>query len=129
MFSHVMVGAEDVEASRRFYDAVLGTLGVGPGTQDAKGRYWWRTDRGLFAVSRPINGEAACHANGGTIGFAARESGAVDAAHAAGTEAGGTSCEDPPGKREGAFGPLYLAYLRDPAGNKICLLHRIKEAA
>ena len=125
MFSHVMVGAEDVEASRRFYDAVLGALGVGPGTQDAKGRCWWRTERGLFAISRPINGEAACHANGGTVGFAARESAAVDAAHAAGTAAGGTSCEDPPGPREGAFGPLYLAYLRDPAGNKICLLHRI----
>ena len=125
MFSHVMVGAEDVEASRRFYDAVLGALGVGPGAQDAKGRYWWRTERGLFAISRPINGEAASHANGGTIGFAMDSPEQVHAWHEAGTANGGTAIENPPGQRQGSFGPLYLAYLRDPDGNKLCALHRM----
>ena len=126
MFTHVTVGANDVEASRRFYDAALGALGVdaaqGP---DPKGRYWWRTAHGAFAVGKPIDGEPACHANGGTIGFAAKDKAAADAFHAAGVEAGGTAIEDPPGLRQGTFGKLYLAYLRDPPGNKICAVHRV----
>jgi len=126
MFTHVTVGANDIEASRRFYDAALGALGVdlaqGP---DPKGRYWWRTRRGAFAVGAPIDGDPACHANGGTIGFAAEGPEAVDAFHKAGVEAGGAPIEDPPGLREGAFGKLYLAYLRDPSGNKICAMHRV----
>lgn len=126
MFSHITVGANDIEASRRFYDAVLGALEVPAGTADPKGRYWWRTDRGAFAITPPIDGEPATHANGGTIGFVARDAATVKAAHDAGVEAGGTSIEDPPGPRNGPFGPLELAYLRDPSGNKICLLHRPK---
>jgi catechol 2,3-dioxygenase-like lactoylglutathione lyase family enzyme len=126
MFSHITLGSDDVEASRRFYDAALGALGIEPASgPDPKGRYWWRTTRGAFAVGRPIDGEPACHANGGTLGFAARDPEAVDAFHAAGVAAGGRSIEDPPGIREGAFGRLYLAYLRDPAGNKVCALHRL----
>ncbi len=126
MFSHVMVGADDVEASKRFYDAVLGALDVSPGFTDPKGRVFWRTDRGAFAISPPIDGQPASCANGGTIGFAARDADAVRAAHDAGVAAGGTSVEDPPGLRESGFGPLQLAYLRDPAGNKICIMHRVK---
>ncbi len=126
MFTHMTVGANDIEASRKFYDAALGALGIpvssGP---DPKGRYWWRTDRGAFAIGKPIDGEPACHANGGTIGFAARDADAVKAFHDAGVAAGGTSIEDPPGERVGAFGTLNLAYLRDPSGNKICALHRV----
>ena len=125
MFTHVTVGAHDIEASRRFYDAALGALGVEPGAQDPKGRYWWRTRRGAFAVGHPIDGDPACHANGGTIGFAAESPEAVETFHKAGVEAGGASIEDPPGLREGAFGKLYLAYLRDPSGNKICAMHRV----
>ena len=125
MFTHVTVGAHDIEASRRFYDAALGALGVEPGAQDPKGRYWWRTRRGAFAIGHPIDGDPACHANGGTIGFAAESPEAVEAFHKAGVEAGGSSIEDPPGLREGAFGKLYLAYLRDPSGNKICAMHRV----
>jgi hypothetical protein len=49
----------------------------------------------------------------------------ADAWHAAGLAASGTACEDPPGVREGAAGKLYLAYLRDPDGNKLCALHRM----
>ena len=126
MFTHITVGANDVEASRRFYDAALGALGLpaalGP---DPKGRFWWRTDRGVsFAVGAPIDGEPACHANGGTIGFHARTPEMVQAFHDAGVAAGGTAIEDPPGERNGPFGKLILAYLRDPSGNKICALHR-----
>ena len=125
MFTHVTVGANDIEASRKFYDAALGALGIDASTTpDAKGRYWWRTPRGAFAVGKPIDGEPACHANGGTIGFAAKDMEAVAAFHAAGIAAGGTAIEDPPGPREGPFGTLNLAYLRDPSGNKICALHR-----
>jgi catechol 2,3-dioxygenase-like lactoylglutathione lyase family enzyme len=125
MFTHVVLGANDIEASRRFYDAALGALGIEPGVTDPKGRVWWRTPRGAFAVGKPIDGDPACHANGGTIGFAAASPEAVDAWHAAGVAAGGVSIEDPPGLRTGAFGQLYLAYLRDPAGNKLCAVHRV----
>ncbi len=125
MFSHIMVGANDVEASRKFYDATLGAIGVKPAVVDEKGRLIYRTSTGIFLVSKPINGEPACFANGGTIGFAMDSPEQADAWHAAGVASGGTACEDPPGVREGGFGKLYLAYLRDPAGNKLCGLHRM----
>lgn len=125
MFTHVTVGADDVEASRRFYDAALGALGLEPAQgPDPKGRYWWRTPRGAFAVGKPIDGQPASCANGGTLGFHAKTAEMVQAFHDAGVAAGGTAIEDPPGPRNGPFGPLVLAYLRDPAGNKICALHR-----
>ena len=125
MFSHVMIGANDVEASKTFYDATLGALGVPPGRTDDKGRVFYMTPTGVFGISKPINGEAATGANGGTIGFAASSPEQADAWHAAGAANGGTPCEDPPGVREGAIGKLYLAYLRDPAGNKLVALHRL----
>lgn len=125
MFSHIMVGANDVEAAKTFYDAVLGTLGVEPGVIDPNGRCFYRTATGIFAITQPINGEPATHGNGCTIGFAAENPDQADAWHAAGITNGGTTCEDPPGVREGAAGKLYLAYLRDPSGNKICALHRM----
>lgn len=125
MFTHVVLGANDVEASRRFYDAALGALGLEASQPDGKGRYWWSTERGAFAVGRPIDGEPACHANGGTLGFHAKTPEMVQAFHDAGVAAGGRSIEDAPGPRQGPFGPLVLAYLRDPAGNKICALHRV----
>lgn len=125
MFSHIMVGSNDIEASKKFYDATLGALGIGPGRTDEKGRVFYMTPTGVFAISKPIDGAPACHANGGTIGFAAASPEAADAWHAAGVASGGKSCEDPPGVRQGALGKLYLAYLRDPAGNKLCALHRM----
>lgn len=124
MFSHVMVGAEDVDKSKIFYDAVLGSLGAKAGFTDDKGRIIYMHNGALFMITKPINGEAASPANGGTIGFAAISPEQADAWHAAGIAHGGTTCEDPPGYREGAFGKLYLGYLRDPAGNKLCALYR-----
>ena len=125
MFSHVMIGANDISASKKFYDAVMGALGVSPGKIDDKGRVFYRTKTGVFSISKPINGEPACAANGGTIGFAADSPEIADAWHAAGLANGGTTCEDPPGIRESGAVKLYIAYLRDPAGNKICALMRM----
>lgn len=124
MFSHIMLGANDLAVSKAFYDAALGALGVRPGRTDDRGRAFYMHDGGLLMLSRPIDGQPACHANGGTVGFRASDPEAVDAWHQAGIAHGGTAIEDPPGWREGAFGKLYLAYLRDPAGNKLCAMHR-----
>lgn len=125
MFSHVMVGADDPAAAKQFYDATLGTLGVQPGRTDEKGRAMYMTKTGIFMISKPIDGQPASCANGSTIGFAAESPEQVDAWHKAGVAAGGTAIEDAPGVRDGRFGKLYLAYLRDPAGNKICAMHRM----
>ena len=126
MFSHIMVGANDIEASKKFYDAVLGALGIGPGGRDDKGRVFYVTPTGVFALTKPIDGGKATSANGGTVGFAADSPEKAKAWHDAGLKNGGTSIEDPPGVRESGMGKLYLAYLRDPSGNKICALHRMK---
>jgi catechol 2,3-dioxygenase-like lactoylglutathione lyase family enzyme len=124
MFTHVMVGANDLAASKRFYDAVLGAIGLPAGQADPKSRIFYRTKTGVFGITKPIDGEPATHANGGTIGFACASPELVKALHDAGVANGGTSIEDPPGWRDGAAGKFYLAYLRDPSGNKICALHR-----
>ena len=123
MFSHVMLGVSDLEVSKKFYDALLGTLGIAPGVAN-NSRYFYRSPTGVFGITIPINGEPATHGNGSTIGFATTSPAQTDAFHAAGVANGGTTCEDPPGYREGASGTMYLAYLRDPDGNKICALHR-----
>jgi catechol 2,3-dioxygenase-like lactoylglutathione lyase family enzyme len=120
MFSHVMVGTNDLESSKRFYDSLFGK----PARTDDKGRLSYGRKGSIFMVSPPIDGQPACHANGGTIGFVFDSPEEVDAWHRTGVEAGGTSIEDPPGYRENAFGKLYLAYLRDPDGNKLCGLYR-----
>jgi catechol 2,3-dioxygenase-like lactoylglutathione lyase family enzyme len=128
MFSHVMVGSDDIARSKKFYDALFGAMGGKPATQDAKGRLIYMHNGGVFLVTKPIDGKAACHANGGTIGFTMADSTQADAWHAAGVANGGTAIEDPPGVRQGGAGPMYLAYLRDPDGNKLCALHRVPAA-
>jgi len=120
MFSHVMVGSNDIERSKRFYDALFGKEGA----VDDKGRLAYRKNGAAFMVSRPLDGNPATPANGGTVGFLFDSPEEVDAWHSAGVGAGGTSVEDPPGIREISYGKLYLAYLRDPDGNKLCGLHR-----
>ena len=120
MFSHIMVGSNDVQQSKKFYDSLFGKEAA----VDDKGRLAYRNKGAVFMVTSPIDGEPACRANGGTIGFNFDSPEEVDAWHRRGVEAGGTSIEDPPGYREGGFGKLYLAYLRDPDGNKLCGLYR-----
>ncbi|MDF2233401.1 VOC family protein [Albimonas sp. CAU 1670] len=121
MFNHVMVGTDDIQAAKRFYDAVLGALGYGEGVMPTESRCFWRSPNGAFGVTTPIDGKAATFANGGTIGFLATSQDEVDAWHAAGLANGGVACEDPPGVRANG---MYLAYLRDPDGNKICAVKR-----
>jgi len=127
MFSHVMVGSNDIARSKKFYDALFAAVGGKPGSQDAKGRLIYAHNGGLLLVSKPIDGKAATHANGGTIGFAMANPAQADAWHKAGVANGGTAIEDPPGVRQGGM-QLYLAYLRDPDGNKLCALHRMPAA-
>ena len=124
MFSHVMIGTNDLDKAKSFYDALLGTLDVPPGWVD-RHRVFYRTKTGTFSVTRPIDGKPATPANGGTIGFAAGSVDAANAFHATGLAHGGTTCEDPPGVREVAGTKLYVAYLRDPDGHKLCVLHRM----
>lgn len=125
MYSHNMVGSNDLAASKTFYDATFQAIGGKPGIVDDKGRLIYMHNGGLFLVTAPIDGQPATVGNGCTIGFAMDGPEQADAWHQAGVENGGTSIEDPPGVREGAFGKLYLAYLRDPSGNKLCALHRV----
>lgn len=125
MFSHIMIGSNDIARSKTFYDAVLGALGAKPGIQDAKGRLIYSHDGSRLLITKPIDGQPACGANGGTIGFSTAGTAQVDGWHQAGVSHGGTTCEDPPGVRQGAAGQMYLAYLRDPDGNKLCAVHRI----
>ncbi len=124
MFSHVMLGANDIEASKTFYDAALGALGVRSAMVDPKGRALYLHGGGVFMLTKPLDGQPANGANGGTLGFAAKAPEEVDAFHKAGLENGGAAIEDPPGWREGNGMRLYLAYLRDPAGNKVCAMCR-----
>ena len=124
MFSHVMLGTNDIARSRKFYDALLASVGGAAGKEDAKGRLIYAHNDGRLMLSKPINGQAATSANGGTLGFLAESAEQVDAWHRAGVENGGVTAEDPPGVRESSG--LYLAYLRDPDGNKLCALHRPK---
>jgi catechol 2,3-dioxygenase-like lactoylglutathione lyase family enzyme len=130
MFSHVMVGSNDIERSKRFYDAVLSVLGAPePLRNVAKTghvRFFYRHDGGTFCISEPINGQAASFANGGTIGFKCNSPEQVRKFHDTAVAHGGTSIEDAPGLREGNLSAMHLAYVRDPDGNKLCALHRLK---
>lgn len=125
MYSHLMIGSNDLEKSRTFYDAVLGALGAKPGKMDFKGRLQYAHNGGRLMITTPINGEPATVANGNTIAFTVDGPEQGDAWHKAGVENGGTSIEDPPGIREAGEVRVYLAYLRDPDGHKLCALHRL----
>jgi catechol 2,3-dioxygenase-like lactoylglutathione lyase family enzyme len=130
MFNHLMIGSNDIERSKRFYDAVLKTLGAGePLRNVAKSghvRLFYRHNGNTFAISQPINGETATFANGGTIGFKCDSPEQVREFHDTAVAHGGQSIEEPPGMREGSLGPMYLAYVRDPDGHKLCAIYRVK---
>ncbi len=118
MFTHICIGSKDLAASKQFYDASLGALGVASIGQINDRACLYATDSGKVLVMTPHDGEAAVPSNGSMVGFAAADSAAVDAFHAAGLANGGT-CEGAPGHRATAPGNAYGAYLRDPTGNKI----------
>ena len=125
MYSHNMVGSNDLARSKKFYDATFKAIGGNEAIQDDKGRLIYMHNGGIFLVTAPIDGQPATSGNGCTIGFAMDSPEQADAWHAAGVANGGTAIEDPPGVREGGMGALYLAYLRDPDGNKLCALKRM----
>ncbi|HUK10941.1 MAG TPA: VOC family protein [Stellaceae bacterium] len=125
MFTHIMVGSNDIARSKKFYDALFVAMGAAPAVEDAKGRLIYTHNGGRFLVSKPIDGKRATHANGGTIGFAMSSTDQAAAWHKAGVANGGASIEDAPGVRQGPAGKVYLAYLRDPDGNKLVGVHRI----
>ena len=131
MFNHVMVGSNDIERSKRFYDAVLGTLGASEPLRNTAGtghtRLFYRHNGSTFCITEPINGEKATIANGGTIAFKCNSPEQVREFHDTAVAHGGTSVEDPPGLREGSLGAMYLAYVRDPDGNKLCAIYRVKQ--
>jgi catechol 2,3-dioxygenase-like lactoylglutathione lyase family enzyme len=127
MFSHVMIGTNDLEKAKSFYDRLLGTLGVPPGVVD-RHRVFYRTKTGTFSVTKPIDGKPATPANGGTIGFLAASAEQADAWHASGIANGGTTCEEPPGIRGMGEIKMHCAYLRDLDGNKLCAIYRLPKA-
>lgn len=128
MFSHVMVGSNDIERSKRFYDALLAVVGAGKAVcnQASTGhmRLFYRHDGSMFGVSEPINSQAATVANGGTVGFKCTSPEQVQQFHDVAVANGGRSIEAAPGLRESAVGALHLAYVRDPDGNKLCAMYR-----
>lgn len=128
MFSHVMVGTNDIERARVFYDTVMGVLGVGEAIQNTAGnghdRLFYLNKGGTFCVSEPINDEPATVGNGSTVGFKCDSPEQVREFHDTAVANGGTSIEDAPGLREGSMGDMHLSYVRDPDGNKLCAIHR-----
>jgi catechol 2,3-dioxygenase-like lactoylglutathione lyase family enzyme len=130
VLNHIVIGSNDIERSKRFYDAVLGTLGAGePLRDEAKTghiRLFYRHNGNTFCVTEPINDEPATFANGSTVGFKCSSPEQVRAFHDTAIAHGGQSIEEPPGLREGSWGAMYLAYVRDPDGHKLCAIHRLK---
>ena len=131
MFNHIMVGSNDIERSAKFYTAVLGVLGAGePMRSRAPSghmRLFYRHDGNTLGICEPINGESATSANGATIGFKCTSPEQLQQFHDTAVAAGGTSIEEPPGPRTTDLGQLYLAYVRDPDGNKLCAIYRPKK--
>lgn len=130
MFNHIMIGSNDIERSKRFYDALLGLLGAREPLRNVAAtghtRLFYRHDGSTFCISQPINDEPATFANGGTIAFKCNSPEQVKEFHDTALAHGGTSIEDPPGLREGSLGPMHLAYVRDPDGHKLCAIYRVK---
>jgi catechol 2,3-dioxygenase-like lactoylglutathione lyase family enzyme len=130
MFSHIMIGSNHIEQSKKFYDAVLGVFGASEPIRNkapsGHTRLFYRHDGSTFCISEPINGEEATCANGGTIGFKCSSPEQVRQFHDTAVAHGGQSIEEPPGPRDSAMGTMHLAYVRDPDGNKLCAIYRAK---
>lgn len=127
MFTHIMVGSNDIARSQKFYNATFQALDIAPSEINANGRLSYAHHGVRFLVTKPLDGKAATPANGGTLSFAAPTPAHAAAWHKAGLENGGTAIENPPGIRQTPVGPMYLAYLRDPDGNKLCVACKVPE--
>jgi catechol 2,3-dioxygenase-like lactoylglutathione lyase family enzyme len=128
MFSHVMLGTNDIEKAKAFWDKVLGVLGAPGGMENTSDsghkRVFYMHDGNAFGLSQPINDQQATSANGMTIGLKCSSEAEVRELHDVAVANGGTTMEDPPGLRETTMGPMHLCYFRDPDGHKICGIHR-----
>ena len=128
MLNHVMIGSNDIEKTRSFYNAVLGALGAASPMEHVNDtgqtRLFYIHEGSTFSVSEPINGEPVSVANGSTIGFVCNSPEQVKEFHDVAVANGGTSVEDPPGPRESNMGVMHLCYFLDPDGHKICGIHR-----
>ncbi len=129
MFSHLMIGTNNLDKAAAFYTSVLGVLGAGEArintSPSGHKRAFFIHDGGVFSISEPINGEPATCANGMTIGFRCASAEQVQQLHDVAVAAGATSVEDPPGLRQSAMGDMHLCYFRDLDGHKICGIHRV----
>tara|TARA_Y100000746_G_C15072878_1_gene272609 strand:+ start:45 stop:428 length:384 start_codon:yes stop_codon:yes gene_type:complete len=125
MFAQIVIGSDNILEAKKFYDAVLATIDVPEGTFDAeKQRIYYRTSTSTFIVTKPNDGSSATVANGGTLGFKCKTPEQAKAFHDAAVANGGLSIEDPPGWRNlGADRKVYLAYVRDLTGHKLCATH------
>ena len=133
MLSHFCLGTNDAERATRFYDAVLGALGLTRcgGAEEGGEQQWhgWRVygsepDRQITLwVCRPFDGRPASAGNGTMIAFDARSWREVERFHAAALACGGSS-EGAPGLRLHYYPDFYAAYVRDPDGNKLAAVCR-----
>lgn len=127
MLSHVMIGSNDIERSKRFYDAVLGVLGAGEPVRNEAGsghvRFFYRRGETAFCITEPIDDGTATAGNGGTVAFRCDSLAQVRRFHDVAVAHGGSSIEEPPGPRTTAMGVVNLAYVRDPDGHKLCAIH------
>ena len=128
MLSHIMIGSNDIEKSKNFYNAVLAVLGSDAPMENVNNtgqtRLFYIHGGSTFSVSEPINGQPVTIANGSTIGLACDSPEQVKELHDVAVANGGTSVEDPPGPREGSRGVMHLSYFLDPDGHKLCGIHR-----
>ena len=129
MLNHTMLGTNDIEKSRKFYDAVLAVLGAGEPVvhvnDTGQTRLFYIHNGSSFCITEPINGQPASAANGTTIGFRCDSPEQIQQFHDVAIANGGTSIEEAPGLREGSMGPMHLCYFLDPDGHKICGLYRV----
>jgi catechol 2,3-dioxygenase-like lactoylglutathione lyase family enzyme len=128
MINHIMIGTNNIERSKLFYDAVLAILGAGQPLRNiassGHARLFYMHDGSTFCITEPINGESAGVGNGSTIGFKCNSPEQVKEFHDIAIASGGISIEEAPGLRNGTLGALHLAYVRDPDGNKLCAIYR-----
>ena len=128
MLNHVMVGSSNITRSKKFYDAVLGVIGVAsPSERTNDGgqkRLFYSHQGSTFCIAEPMNGEPVLSSNGSTIGFVCDSPEQIQEFHDVAIANGGTSIEDPPGLRENNYGSTYLCYFLDPDGHKLCGVHK-----
>ncbi|MDE1556764.1 MULTISPECIES: VOC family protein [Comamonas] len=123
----MLLGTNDLTASRQFYDAVLSILGAPFASHiqvNGFERYVWDHDGTRLMIATPRDGQPCTHYNGFTLGFKTTSIDQLHRALDAALAHGGVAIEDPAGWRKAPGNDRYLAYVRDPAGHKLCLMFR-----